>query len=300
MTTRRHLLLAALASACLASPAWAQQDFSKVEIKAHKLADTLYMLTGAGGNMALSAGPDTTFLVDDQFAPLAPRIQAAIAALTPRPVQFLLNTHFHFDHTGGNEAFGGAGAVIVAHDNVRRRMSGEQLISFIGARQPAAPKVALPVVTVPGELRLHLNGDEIHAFHAAHAHTDGDLIVHFVKAKVVHMGDVFFHGMYPFIDASSGGSADGVIAAADRVLALSDDSTRIIPGHGALASKADLQAYRDMLATVTQRIKTQRRAGKSDAEILASAPAAEFDAKLGGGFIKADRFVQMMLGVIAR
>ena len=297
-----RLLLAALSTllALACAPASAQQDFSKVEIQAQKLSDSLYMLAGAGGNMALLTGPDATFLVDDQFAPLAPKIQAAIARITPRPVQFVLNTHYHFDHTGGNEAFGGAGAIIVAHDNVRRRMSSEQIISFIGARQPASAKAALPVVTVPGELRLHLNGEEIHAFHVPLAHTDGDLIVHFVRGNVVHMGDVFFHGMYPFIDAASHGSADGVIAAADRVLALSNENTRIIPGHGPLASKVDLKAYRDMLATVTQRIRALRSAGRSDAEVAASAPAAEFDAKLGGGFIKADRFVQMMLGVVPR
>lgn len=295
-------LLAVLAALLIGAgaPAHAQQDFSKVEIQAHKLSDTLHMLTGAGGNMALLTGPDATFLVDDQFAPLAPNIQAAIARITPRPVQFLLNTHYHFDHTGGNEAFGSAGAVIVAHDNVRRRLNSEQLISFLGARQAASPKAALPVVTVPNDIRLHLNGEEIHAFHVPLAHTDGDLIVHFVRSKVVHMGDVFFHGMYPFIDVASHGSADGVIAAADRVLALADEQTRIIPGHGPLASKADLKAYRDMLATVTQRIRTMRGAGRSDAEIVAAAPAAEFDTKLGGGFIKGERFVQMMLGVVSR
>jgi cyclase len=215
-------------------------------------------------------------------------------------VQFLLNTHFHFDHTGGNEAFGQAGAVIVAHDNVRRRMSSEQLISFIGARQAASPRIALPVVTVPGEVKFHVNGDEVHAFHVAAAHTDGDLIVRFVPANVVHMGDVFFNGMYPFIDSSSGGTADGVIAAFDRVLALADAQTKIIPGHGPLANKADLQATRDMLATVTTRIKAARQAGQSNEQIAAAKPAAEFDAKYGGGFIKADQFVQMMLGAIPR
>jgi glyoxylase-like metal-dependent hydrolase (beta-lactamase superfamily II) len=276
------------------------QDFTRIEIKAEKLNETTWMLVGAGGNMGLSVGEDAVFLVDDQYAPMAPKIKAAIAAITNKPVQFVLNTHFHFDHTGGNEAFGKEAAVIVAHDNVRRRMNTEQLISFIGAKQTASPKAALPVVTVPGEIRLHLNGDEIHAFHVPAAHTDGDLIVHFVKSKVVHMGDVFFNGMYPFIDASSGGHPDGVVAAADRVLALADAQTQIIPGHGPLANKADLQAYRDMLATVSQRIRAQRAAGQSNEQIAASAPSAEFDAKFGGGFIQADRFVQMMLGAMAR
>ena len=295
-------LIAALAFTALGFAPWAQaqQDFSKVEIKAEKLNDTTWMLTGAGGNIGLSAGPDAVFVIDDQFAPLAPKIKAAIAAITSKPVQFVMNTHFHFDHTGGNEALGKDGALIVAHDNVRRRMSSDQLISFIGAQQPTAPKVALPVVTVAGSLSFHINGDEVHAFHVPNAHTDGDLIVHFRKSDIVHMGDVYFNGFYPFIDSGSGGTADGVIAAVDRVLALATDKTKIIPGHGPLASKKDLQAYRDLLATVTQRIKQLRRDGRSDEQIRAAKPAGEFDAKYGGGFIKPEQFVQMMLGAIAK
>jgi glyoxylase-like metal-dependent hydrolase (beta-lactamase superfamily II) len=289
-----------IAALSLATGAAAQQDFSKVEVETIRLTATTYMLVGAGGNVGLSVGEDAVFMVDDQFAPMAPKLKAAVAKVTHKPVQFLLNTHFHFDHTGGNEAFGKEAAVIVAHDNVRRRMGADQLISFIGARQNASPRAALPVVTVPGEIRLHLNGDEMHAFHVPAAHTDGDLIVHFVKSKVVHMGDTYFNGMYPFIDASSGGHPDGVLAAADRVLALADEQTQIIPGHGPLAKKADLQAYRDMLATVTARIKAARAAGKGNEEIVASAPAAEFDAKWGGGFIKAPQFVQMLLGAMPR
>jgi cyclase len=298
--TRRRLITG-LALCSFASLTWAQQDFSKVDIKADKLSDTVYMLTGAGGNMGLSVGPDAVFLIDDQFAPLAPKIKAAIARITPRPVQWLLNTHFHYDHTGGNEAFGGDGTVIVAHDNVRRRMSTDQLISLAGTAnaQKASPKVALPVVTVPAEISFHVNGDEVHAFHVPRAHTDGDLIVHFRKSDVIHMGDVFFNNMYPFIDTGSGGSVAGVIAAHDRVLALAGEATRIIPGHGPLATRADLQATRNMLASMLQRIQELRRAGKSDADIRAAKPSAEFDAKFGGGFMKPEAFVQMLLGSIA-
>ncbi len=290
-------LLAGLMALAALGPAGAQQDFSKVEIKAQKLSDSVYMLTGAGGNMGLSVGADSVFLIDDQFAPLASRIKAAIARITPKPVQWVLNTHFHFDHTGGNESFGGDGALIVAHDNVRRRMSSEQLIALAGnaSRQKAAPRVALPAVTVPGDITFHINGDEVHAFHVPRAHTDGDLIVHFRQSDVVHMGDVSFNGMYPFIDISSGGSVAGVIAAYDRVLALAGESTRIIPGHGHLATRADLQAARGMLVATTQRAQDLRRAGKSDAEIRAAKPSAEFDAVYGGGFIKPDIFVQQIL-----
>lgn len=301
LLTRRSAMLAAVA---LSLSPWvsAQQDFSKVEISAQKLSDTVYMLTGAGGNMGLCVGPDSVFLVDDQFAPLAPKIKAAVARITPRPVQWLLNTHFHFDHTGGNEAFGSTGTLIVAHDNVRKRMSTDQLINLAGttSAQKASPKAALPVVTVAGEITFHINGEEVHAFHVPKAHTDGDLIVHFRKSDVIHMGDVFFHNMYPFIDGSSGGTAEGMIAAFDRVLALAGEGTRIIPGHGPLASKADLLATRTMLATLTQRIKDLRRAGKSDAEIRAAKPTADFDGRFGGGFIQPDAAVQMLLGVTAR
>ena len=294
--------LSVIAASCLAmaSAVLAQQDLSKVEVKTEKLTDTIYMLVGAGGNVAVSAGPDAVFVIDDQFAPMAPKLKAAMARISSKPVQFILNTHFHFDHTGGNEIFAGEGALIVAHDNVRRRMSSEQFMSFIGARQAASPKQALPVVTVASQISFHLNGEEVQAFHVPAAHTDGDMVVHFRGSNVVHMGDTFFNGMYPFIDGSSGGTADGVVAAADRVLALANEQTRIIPGHGPLASKADLLAYRNMLATVAQRIKDQRRAGKSDVDIRGAGIAADFDARFGNGFIKPEMFLQMMLGVIAR
>ena len=294
-------LIGWIACSLLASaPALAQQDFSKVEVKALKLTDSTYMLSGAGGNIGLSVGDDAVFVIDSDFAPLAPKIKAAIARISAKPVQFVLNTHFHFDHSGGNDALGKDGALIVAHDNVRQRMSSTQLISFIGATQAASAKIALPVVTVPSDVKFHINGDEVHAFHVPRAHTDGDLIVHFKKSDVVHMGDVYFNGMYPFIDSSSGGTADGVIAAVDRVLALIGDNTRVIPGHGPIATKANLSAYRTMLATVTQRIKEHRRNGKTDDDIRAAQPAAEFNAALGGGFISSERFVQMMLGAITR
>ena len=297
----RHLFAAlALAALGFTPLVHAQQDFSKVEIKAEKLNDTTYMLTGAGGNIGLSVGEDAVFIIDDQFAPLVPKIKAAIARITPKPVQFVMNTHFHFDHTGGNETLGKEGAWIVAHDNVRKRMTSDQVMSFSGARQPTAAKSALPVITVAGSVSFHINGDEVHAFHVPAAHTDGDLIVHFRKSDIVHMGDVYFNGFYPFIDFGSGGTADGVIAAVDRVLALATDKTKIIPGHGPLASKADLQTYRDLLATVTQRIKKLRAEGRSDAQIRDAKPAADFDARYGGGFIKPEQFVQMMLGAIAK
>ena len=285
----------ALAALCTMGAASAQGDFSKVEIKTEKLADGIYMLTGSGGNLGLAVGADAVFLIDDQYAPLTPKIQAAIAAITAKPVQFILNTHWHGDHTGGNEHFAEAGALIVAHDNVRRRMSTEQFLAFFNMRVEPSPRRALPLVTFGTDVTFHINGDEVTALHCPAAHTDGDAIVHFRRGDVIHMGDIHFNYMYPFIDYASGGSADGVIAAVDRALALATDRTRIIPGHGPLASKADLQAYRDMLATVQGRIKAQVAAGKPMKEIVDSKPTREFDAKWGNGFIKADTWVNMLV-----
>jgi cyclase len=286
--------LVALAALCAAPAARAQQDFSKVEIKAEKIADGVYMMTGSGGNLGLAVGPDAVFLIDDQYAPLTPKIRAAIAAITDKPVRFVLNTHWHGDHTGGNESFAEAGALIVAHDNVRKRMSTEQFLAFFTMKVEPSPKAALPLVTFDGNMTFHINGDEVTALHCPAAHTDGDAIVHFRRADVIHMGDIHFNYMYPFIDTSSGGTAEGVIAAADRALALAGERTRIIPGHGPLASKADLQAYRTMLATVLERVKSQLAAGRSVQEIVDAKPTQEFDAKWGGGFIKPDTWVRML------
>lgn len=278
----------------MAVSAWAQQDFSKVEIKAEKLSDTVYMLTGSGGNIGLSIGEDAVVMVDDQFAPLTPKIQEAIGKLTPKPVKFLVNTHWHFDHTGGNENFAQAGALIVAHENVRKRMAAGGEIELLGMQFKAEPRVALPTITFTRDTAFSVNGDELRVIHVPSAHTDGDSIVHFTKSNVIHMGDTFFNQLYPFIDSSSGGSAAGVIANADRVLKLARDDTKIIPGHGPLASKADLKAYRDMLATITGRIQKQLKSGKSLAQVIDSKPTAEFDEVWGKGFLNPQRFTEML------
>lgn len=272
----------------------AQQDFSKVEIKAEKLSETIYMLTGMGGNLGLSVGDDAVFLIDDQFAPLTTRIETAITKLSNKPIKFVINTHWHFDHTGGNENLGKMGALIVAHENVRKRMSTEQFIEFLDMKIKAEPRTALPTVTFTRDVTFHLNGDEIHIYHVPNAHTDGDAVVHFKKGDVVHMGDLFFNKLYPFIDTSSGGKVDGVIAAVDRVLKIATDQTKIIPGHGPLATKADLSAYRTMLVTVSGRIKKQLRAGKTLEQVIAAQPTADFDEVWGKGFLPPKRFVEML------
>ena len=296
MRTDLRSILAICAAAVLAAPAFAQEDFSKVEIQTEKLSDNVYMMTGSGGNLGVSVGEDGVFLIDDQFAPLTPKIQAAIAKLSAKPVRFMLNTHWHFDHTGGNENLGKAGAIIVAQENVRKRLSSEGFIAFLGMKTQPSPAIALPIVTFTRDVSFHLNGDDIRAFHAPNAHTDGDSVVRFVKANVVHAGDTFFNGLYPFIDTSSGGSVAGVLRAADRILGMAGDKTKIIPGHGPLGTKADLKAYRDMLAAVSGNIAGQIRQGKKLEEVVASKPSAQFDAKWGKGFLAPDKFVEMLYG----
>jgi cyclase len=275
----------------VASPVLAQQqDFSGVEIKAEKIADGIYMLTGRGGNIGLSVGKSGTCLIDDQYAPLTDKVLAAIRAITPEPIRFVVNTHWHGDHTGGNENMGKTGALLVAHENVRLRMSTEQFSATFDRKTPPSPEGALPVVTFTDAVTFHWNGDEIRVYHVPPAHTDGDAVVHFVKANVVHAGDVFFNGGYPFVDVSSGGRIDGVIAAAERVLAGIDERTRIIPGHGPVGTKADLQAYHDVLKTLRDRIAKLKVEGKSRDEVIAAKPTADHDAKWGTGFMKGDVF----------
>jgi cyclase len=289
-----------VAAAVLAVSAHAQQNYDKVEIKTVKLSDTTYMLQGAGGNMGVSVGPDAVLLIDDQFAPLTPKIEAAIKAISPKPVSMVVNTHWHGDHTGGNVNLGKAGAVIVATDNVRKRLSTEQLIELMNAKSPPTPKEGLPIITFTQELTFHINGDEINVFHAPRAHTDGDAIVHFRKSNVLHMGDLFFNGFYPFIDYSTGGTPDGVIAAADRALAIADDATKIIPGHGPLATKADLKIYREMLSTVVGRIKALVKSGKKLDDIVAAKPTADFDERWGKGFFPPPKFIEMIVAGLAK
>ncbi len=278
----------------------AQRDFSKVEVTTVRVSEGVYMLMGAGGNLGVSVGNDGVFLVDDQFAPLTEKIKAAIAAISDGPIRFVLNTHWHGDHTGGNENMGEAGALIVAHENVRKRMSVEQFIEAFGRKVPPSPVGALPVVTFTDAVTFHLNGDELHAFHVPPAHTDGDAIVHFRKANVLHMGDLYFNSLFPFIDLSSGGSVDGMIEAADRALALADENTKIIPGHGELSDRQGLERFRDMLITVRDRIKKAISEGKSLEQVKASKPTAEFDEVWGKGFLNPDRFVEILYSDLSR
>ena len=270
----RLFSLLLLATFAIAAPAQSQ-DFDGVEIQTQRLTDGVYMLIGQGGNIGVSVGDDSVFIIDDQFAPLTEKILAAIRGITSESVRFVFNTHWHGDHTGGNENLGEAGALIVAHDNARERMSVEQVLERIGrptTSEPASPEGGLPVVTFTEDVTFHINEDVLHAFHVENAHTDGDAIVHFERANVVHMGDTFFRDRFPFIDTATGGSIDGMIAAAGAGLAVMDAETQIIPGHGALSSRGDLVAYRDALRTMRNSIAALKEQGLTLEQIQARRP----------------------------
>lgn len=267
----------------------AQTNVDSVQVRTTSLGRGVYVLFGAGGNIGLSVGNDAVFVVDDQFAPLTPKILAAIRTLTDKPVRFVLNTHWHFDHTGGNENLGKAGALIVAHDNVRKRMSTEQFMAAMNRREPPSPKAALPVVTFNDGVTFHINDDSVQATHVAPAHTDGDAIVHFLKANVVHMGDVFNNAGFPFIDLSSGGSVHGVVAAADRVYAMANAETKIIPGHGQVTDRNRLKQWRDAVAAVRDGVQREVKAGRTVEQVLALKLTDPYAKEWPGGH---ERFVR--------
>ncbi|MBI2401942.1 MAG: MBL fold metallo-hydrolase [Gemmatimonadetes bacterium] len=295
MTRRACVLIAALIAAGT-SPA-AGQNFDTVQIRTHPLAPGVYMLQGAGGNIGLAVGDDAVFVVDDQFAPLTPKILAAIAAITPRPVRFVLNTHWHFDHTGGNENLGEAGALVVAHENVRRRMAVGQFIEAVNRQEPPARPGALPVVTFTQGVTFHINGDSVVVQHVPPAHTDGDAIVFFTRANVMHMGDLFVSAGLPLVDLSSGGSIHGVIGAAELALGMANADTRIIPGHGPLADRARLQAFHDMLVDLRARVGAEVAAGQTVEQVLAADLTAPYRQDWPGGH---DRFVRILHQELSR
>lgn len=272
----------------------AAQDAPPPAIETQQVAPGIHVLYGAGGNIGVSAGADGMFLIDDQFALVTDKVMEALARLHPASPRFVLNTHWHGDHTGGNENLAEKGAVIVAHDQVRVRMSTEQFSEFSKRKTPPSPAKALPVVTFNDSLSLHVNGDELRGIYVPHAHTDGDVLIHFKKANVIHTGDLMFAGMYPFIDIDTGGSVIGLIAAVDKIIELADDSTRIIPGHGKVTDRAGLVAYREMLAVTSRRMQDLVRAGKTVDEALAMQPNADYDASLSWDFITAERYVRIL------
>lgn len=268
------------------SMVFAQRDFSDVEITSEKLTENVYALFGAGGNIGLAIGEDAAYLIDDQFGPLTEKIVAHVGTITDKPINFVLNTHVHGDHTGGNENLANAGAMIIAHENVRKRM--------VEADEPR-PQLAWPVVTFNDKMTLYLkNGNSVHAMHVNPAHTDGDTYYYFPQDNVIHMGDNFFSGRYPYIDLASGGDIDGLITNTSMALELIDEETKIIPGHGSISSKADLRMYTEILITLRERIKEARNSGKSLEEVQKMGLSKEWDATHGQGFINADRIVEFI------
>ena len=256
-------IVAVIAISCCAVVGTPQQppQFEQ-KITTAKLSDSTYILEGGGGNVLAFVWNDGVLLVDDKIAPVSAQLRAAVAAITAKPIRFVVNTHWHPDHRGGNDALAGNGAVIVAHENVRRRMSVDGFVAVFGRVQPASPPQALPIVTFTRDVTFHLGDEEISIVHVKHAHTDGDSIVRLRTSNVLHMGDCYLNGSYPVIDYTNGGTYRGVIAAADTALRMVDGGTRIVPGHGPVANKGQLSEWREMLATILARVQKSAASGK--------------------------------------
>jgi glyoxylase-like metal-dependent hydrolase (beta-lactamase superfamily II) len=264
----------------------------EMDIKAIKLTDSVYVLEGAGGNVAAFVWDEGVLLVDDKLGPASPKVKAAVAAITPKPIRFVVNSHWHRDHSGGNEALASDGSVIVAHENVRKRMSVDGFIAVFDRKVPASPPKALPVVTFTRDVTFHLGGEEISVVHVDPAHTDGDSFVRFRTANLLHMGDCYLNGSFPVIDFSSGGAFTGIIGAADTALGMIDARTRIIPGHGPVASDQDLRQWRDMLATIDERVKKSVAAGRSLEQVKAERPTKDWDERFPSSFVTSDHVVE--------
>ena len=273
-----------------ASAAYGQQDFSKVEIKSEKVAGNVYMLQGSGGNIGVSVGSDGILIVDDQYAPLAEKIKAALKTLSEGKLRFVLNTHWHGDHTGGNVVFGPE-APVIAHDNVRKRLSTEQRIEVFKSTVPASPKEAWPVITFGQSLSVHFNGEEIKVIHFPQGHTDGDSVIFFTNSNVVHMGDDFFAGRFPFVDLGSGGSVEGLAKNIGEILGKLPAGVKLIPGHGPVSTADDLKLYHRMLLETTDIVRKKMAAGKSLAEIKTEGFPEEWKS-WGSGFIKTDLWIE--------
>ena len=288
---RQKILSLVFIGLLISNTAYAQQE---VNIKATKLSDSIYMLQGAGGHIGISIGDDGVVMIDDQFAPLSEKIKATIAEITDKPIRFVINTHWHGDHVGGNANFANEGSMIVAHKNVRERMSTDQFMELFQREVKAAPEEALPVITFKKMINFHLNGDEIRVIHVPHAHTDGDAIIHFVTDNIVHAGDTVFSGTYPFIDVGSGGTVTGFLENLEGIIAISDEDTQIIPGHGPLTNKAGMIEYHRVLSHIYSNYLKLKNSGKSFEEIQAIGISNDYDESYGKGFIKPDVFLKLI------
>ncbi|MFW2367826.1 MAG: MBL fold metallo-hydrolase [Desulforhopalus sp.] len=265
-----------------------------VKISPAQVTEQIHMIVGEGGNVGIFTGEDGTFLIDDNFAPLTEKIVEAIKSIGGDFPKFLINTHYHGDHTGGNENLGRGGTLIFSHDNVRERLSNGSFIKAFNMKSGAVAPEGLPVVTFSEGISFHLNGDTIRAIHVGHAHTDGDSFIHFEKANVIHTGDILFNGIYPFIDVNHGGSLKGTIQGVKEILSLVDENTKIIPGHGPLANKAQLESYREMLEAAYDRLRKLKADGKTSQEAAASKPLADFEEKWGKGIFRGDQWIELI------
>lgn len=289
---KRHFLVVAIMIICLCAMRTSAQDFSKVEIKVTKVAGNVYMLEGAGGNIGVSVGPDGILIVDDQFAPLADKIKAALKTLGEGKLKFVLNTHYHGDHTGGNIAFG-PDAPIIAQTNVRKRLSEEQKSKFFNRTTPASPKEALPVITFDNAVSVFFNGEEIKVLHFPHGHTDGDSVIFFTGSNVVHMGDDFFNGRFPVVDLEAGGDVEGMTKNIGDIISKLPAGVKIIPGHGALSDADGLKAFHNMLVQTTDIVRKRMAAGKTLDQIKAEGLPEEWKT-WGSGFIKTDLWLTLI------
>ena len=278
--TLKKILLGTVAAVVVAASATAQEQ--DVEVKTEALRGALHVLYGQGGNIGVSAGEDGVFIIDDQYAFLTDKIKAAITKISDKEIRYVINTHFHGDHTGGNENMGEGGTVIVAHDNVRQRLSAGSFVKAFNMKTGPAPKAALPTVTFNDEMSLHLNGEEARIIHVSGAHTDGDSIIHFKGSNIIHMGDLFFNELFPFIDVPNGGSIGGMIMGADKALAAANDETIIIPGHGPVTDKAGLMKYRTMLAGARTAVAALKAKGMSLEDVRVADPLAAYKGDFKG------------------
>lgn len=280
-----------LSGVIVAYGAFAQENFDTVKIRPIKVAEHIYMLEGSGGNIGVLTGKDGVLMIDDQFAPLSQKIKDAIKTLDPGEIRFLINTHVHGDHSGGNENFKRMGVTVIAHDRVRERMMKEHVDKASKEITPPRDKDAWPVITVADKISFHLNDEDIDVLHFNSGHTDGDVIVYFKKANVFHTGDMFVRYGYPYIDASRGGGINAFLAYLDKLLPVIDENSKVIPGHGELATKADVKVFRDKLADIRDQVAAALKKGKKVEDIPAMGISDKYDAEWGKGFLKGKDYI---------
>ncbi|NKB35583.1 MAG: MBL fold metallo-hydrolase [Gammaproteobacteria bacterium] len=267
-------------------------DFNKIEVKTHALRNGIYMLEGFGGNIGVSVGEDGTLLVDDQYAPLSAKVLDALSKLSPNKVKYVLNTHHHADHTGGNENFGKRGALIVAHEGAREHLIQEMLAERRPSTAPLS-NVALPVLTFNDRMTFHLNGETIEVFHVKSAHTDSDVVVYFRNSNIVHTGDTYFNGVYPFIDVKSGGSINGMIQLYSQLVEIMNEDTLIIPGHGPVSDIEEMRSYQALLSDIRDRVAKGMKNGKSLDELINENILDDLDSVWGQDFVKSSDMIKM-------